>query len=316
MAAALALGERGIGRTGNNPSVGCVIVNDGKIVGRGWTQPGGRPHAEAVALEQAGEAAHGATVYVTLEPCAHVSERGSACSDMLIAVHPKQIVIAVEDPDPRTRGKGTAKLRASGIEVITGVMASEARAALAGFISRIERKRPYVTLKLAISLDGAIAMADGSSRWISGEASRAHAHLERARCDAILVGAGTIRADAPTLDVRIRGLTERSPRRIMLGSGDAPMDWERIAKPEEIGLLDCNYLLVEGGAITAASFLKADLVDRLIIYRAPIIIGGGKPCVGDIGLAALADAHGKWRLSDTRRFGIDQLDVYEKSGFE
>ena len=175
MAAALALGERGIGRTGNNPSVGCVIVNDGKIVGRGWTQPGGRPHAEAVALEQAGEAAHGATVYVTLEPCAHLSERGLACSDMLIAVHPKQIVIAVEDPDPRTRGKGTAKLHASGIEVITGVMASEARTALAGFISRIERKRPYVTLKLAISLDGAIAMADGSSRWISGEASRAHA---------------------------------------------------------------------------------------------------------------------------------------------
>ena len=312
MAAALALGERGVGRTGNNPSVGCLIVKDGKVVGRGWTQPGGRPHAEAVALGQAGEAAHGAIVYVTLEPCAHLSERGSACSDMLIAVHPKQIVIAVEDPDPRTSGKGTEKLRASGIEVITGVMASEVRSALAGFISRIERKRPYVTLKLATSLDGVIAMADGTSRWISGKAARAHAHVERARCDAILVGAGTVREDAPTLDVRLRGLSDRSPRRIMLGSREAPRGWERLPNLADIGLLDCNYLLVEGGALTAASFLKADLVDRLMLYRAPIIIGGGKPCIGDVGLVALDAAHGQWRLTDTRQLGIDQLDVYEK----
>ena len=316
MAAALALGERGVGRTGNNPSVGCIIINDDKVVGRGWTQAGGRPHAEAMALEQAGEAARGATVYVTLEPCAHVSERGPTCSDLLIAAKPKHIVVALEDPDPRTAGQGMAKLRQRGIEVTSGVMPSEARAALAGFISRIKRKRPLVTLKLATSLDGAIATADGSSRWISGEVSRAHAHIERARCDAILVGAGTVRADAPTLDVRLPGLPDRSPRRVMLGSGDAPKGWECLAKPGDIGLLDCNYLLVEGGAITAASFLKANLVDRLVLYRAPIIIGGGKPCIGDIGLSVLDDAHGTWRLTDSRRLGTDQLEVYEKTKFE
>ncbi len=316
MAAALALGERGVGRTGNNPSVGCIVINDGKVVGRGWTQPGGRPHAEAMALEQAGEAARGATVYVTLEPCAHVSDRGSACSDLLIAAKPKQVVVALEDPDPRTNGQGMAKLRAAGIVVTSDITASEARTALEGFISRIERKRPFVTLKLATSLDGAIAMADGSSRWISGDAARAHAHVERARSDAILVGAGTVCADAPKLDVRLRGLTDRSPRRVMLGSGEAPDGWERIATPAEIGLLDCNYLLVEGGAITAASFLKANLVDRLMLYRAPILIGSGKPCIGDIGLACLNDAHGRLRLADTRQLGSDRLDVYEKSELE
>ncbi len=312
MSMALSLGERGVGRTDKNPSVGCVIVKDGKIVGRGWTQAGGRPHAEAMALEQAGKAATGATVYVTLEPCAHFSDRGDACSDLLVAARPNHIVTAIEDPDPRTAGKGNARLAEAGIEVTTGVMASEARISLAGFLSRVERRRPFVTLKLATSLDGAIAMADGSSRWITGEAARAHAHIERARCDAILVGAGTVRADAPMLDVRLAGLTDRRPRRIVLGSGAAPEGWEAIGTPTEIASLDCNNLLVEGGAITAASFLKAGLVDRLLLYRAPILIGGGKACLGDIALSRLDDAHGRWKLSDTRRLGNDRLEVYEK----
>ncbi len=313
MGVALSLGERGIGRTGNNPSVGCVIVKGGKIVGRGWTQAGGRPHAEAMALEQAGEAARDATIYVTLEPCAHVSDRGAACSDLLIAAKPCEVVAAINDADPRTYGQGLARLVDAGIAVTTGIMASEARNSLAGFISRIERKRPFVTLKLATSLDGAIALADGSSRWITGEAARAHAHVERARCDAILVGAGTVRTDSPILDVRLAGLADRSPRRVMLGTGAAPKGWEVISAPDEIASLDCNHLLVEGGAMTAASFLKAGLVDRLLLYRAPILIGGGKPCLGDIGLSQLGDAHGRWRLSDTRRLGNDRLEVYETS---
>jgi len=312
MAAAIALAERGIGLTGNNPSVGCIIVSNGVIVGRGWTQPGGRPHAEAMALEQAGKAAEGATVYVTLEPCAHESSRGPICTDVLIRAKPKTVVSAIEDPDCRTLGQGHERLREAGMELVSGVMASQALSVINGFRSRIERGRPYVTLKLATSLDGAIALANGTSRWITGGASRAHAHLERARCDAILVGAGTFRADAPMLTVRLPGLGERSPRRIMLGSGGAPESWEIIATPQDISKLDCNNLLVEGGAMTAASFLKAGLVDRLVLYRAPILIGGGKPCINDIGVTELDDAHGQWRLIDTRRLGNDRLEVYEK----
>lgn len=178
-------------------------------------------------------------------------------------------------------------------------------------MTRIIKGRPNVTLKLAASLDGCIAMADGSSRWITGEAARAHAHLERARSDAILVGAGTVRADAPQLDVRLPGLAARSPRRIMLGSGDAPEGWEVIPTPDDIAKLDCNSLIVEGGAQTASAFLRAGLVDRLMLYRAPILIGGGKSCLGDIGLTDLADAHGRWQLSDTRMLGNNRFEVYE-----
>jgi diaminohydroxyphosphoribosylaminopyrimidine deaminase / 5-amino-6-(5-phosphoribosylamino)uracil reductase len=313
MAHALALGERGMGCTGKNPSVGCVIVRDGHIVGRGWTQAGGRPHAEAVALDAAGSAAAGATVYVTLEPCAHKSERGPSCADLLVTAKPARVVIALTDPDPRTSGIGIERLRAAGITVDTGMYTAEAQASLAGFISRITLARPYVTLKLATSLDGAIAMHDGSSRWITGDTARAHCHVERARCDAILVGAGTVRADNPALDVRLAGLENRSPRRVMLGSGTPPAGWETIRQPEDIASLDCNTLLVEGGAITASAFLRAGLVDRLLLYRAPILIGGGKPCLGDIGLVQLNAAHEVWRLVDTRRLGKDRLEVYAKA---
>ena len=291
--------------------MGCVIVKDNIVVGRGWTQTGGRPHAEAVALEQAGSAAAGATIYVSLEPCAHDSARGPACADSLIAAKPARVVGALTDPDPRTAGKGFDRLEAAGIVVERDAMAAEARAGLAGFVTRIIQGRPHITLKLATSLDGCIAMADGSSRWITGDAARAHAHLERARCDAILVGAGTVRADAPKLDVRLPGLEARSPRRIMLGSGNAPEGWEVIRTPQDITVLDCNSLIVEGGAQTASAFLRAGLVDRIMIYRAPILIGGGKPCLGDIGLTGLADAHGRWQLSDTRMLGKDRFEVYE-----
>jgi diaminohydroxyphosphoribosylaminopyrimidine deaminase/5-amino-6-(5-phosphoribosylamino)uracil reductase len=313
MAAAIALGERGRGRTAPNPHVGCLIVRDDTVVGRGWTQPGGRPHAEAMALQEAGDAARGATVYVTLEPCAHASARGPACADSLVAAAPARVAIAAGDPDPRTNGAGIARLRAAGIAVETGVCAAEAAASMAGFFSRVRRRRPFVTLKLALSIDSRIALASGESQWITGEDARAHAHLERARTDMILVGRGTFEADSPRLDVRLEGLEDRSPRRALLTKGEAPEGWARIAAPADIAsLADVNDLLVEGGAGAATAFLAADLVDRLLVYRAPILIGAGRDAVGDLGLATLADAHGRWRQSDSRALGEDRLEIYER----
>ncbi|WP_448665165.1 bifunctional diaminohydroxyphosphoribosylaminopyrimidine deaminase/5-amino-6-(5-phosphoribosylamino)uracil reductase RibD [Sphingomonas sp. CJ20] len=305
MAAALALSERGRGRTAPNPNVGCVIVQRGRVVGRGWTQPGGRPHAEAMALAQAGEAARGATVYVTLEPCAHPSPRGPACADLLVAAGVARVAIALRDPDPRTDGLGMARLRDAGVEVVQGVGEATARAAMAGFLTRRKLGRPHVTLKLATSLDGRIALPSGESRWITGPQARAHVHLERARHEAILVGRGTWDIDRPKLDVRLPGIESRSPRVLVLSSAGP------LARPEDIaGIEGVDHLLVEGGAHTAASFLRAGLVDRLLLYRAPILIGDGKPALGDIGLSALAEAHCRWRLDDTRMLGSDRLEVY------
>jgi diaminohydroxyphosphoribosylaminopyrimidine deaminase/5-amino-6-(5-phosphoribosylamino)uracil reductase len=313
MGAALTLATRGVGRTAPNPPVGCVIVRDGRIVGRGWTQPGGRPHAEAMALEQAGEAARGATAFVTLEPCAHVSPRGPACADLLIAAGIARAIIAVGDPDPRTNGAGIARLEAAGIAVTTGPGGAEAERIMAGFLMRQRAGRPHVTLKLALSLDGTIALADGSSRWITGEEARAHAHLERARCDLILVGRGTLEADDPKLDVRLPGLEDRAPQRAVLTSGTAPDGWITLPSPAAVaGLAKVDHVLVEGGASAAAAFLAADLVDRLLLYRAPILIGAGRNAIGGLGLGDLADAHGRWRAVDTRQLGSDRLDVYDR----
>ncbi|GLV24121.1 bifunctional diaminohydroxyphosphoribosylaminopyrimidine deaminase/5-amino-6-(5-phosphoribosylamino)uracil reductase RibD [Sphingobium sp. Cam5-1] len=313
MAAAIALSERGRGLSTPNPNVGCLIVRDGAVVGRGWTQKGGRPHAEAQALDEAKDQARGATAYVTLEPCFHLSARGPRCADLMARAGVARLVIALRDPDPRTDGQGAGHLRARGIEVEMGLMAHEAAAAMRGFVLRQTLGRPAVTLKLGLSLDGCIALKNGSSRWITGEAARAHAHLERARHDAILVGGGTLRADAPRLDVRLPGLEDRSPRRLLLTRGRAPKGWEAIAQPEDIAALDhVDHLMVEGGAGAAAAFLRADLVDRLLLYRAPIIIGGGLAGIGDIGLLDLAQAHQRWTLIDERQLGEDRLEVYER----
>lgn len=311
--AAAALAERARPLSRPNPAVGAIIVRDGIVVGHGWTQPGGRPHAEAIALEQAGEQARGATLYVTLEPCAHESERGPACSMLTAEASLARVVIGTGDPDPRTAGCGIQALRNAGIEVAAAHDRAWHRT-LAGYLSRQELGRPHVTLKLATSLDGCIALPSGESRWITGPESRAHVHRERARADAILVGSNTLRTDRPQLDVRIAGLEGRSPERWVLTRGETPAEWHALPAPEGVREMNTiQYLFVEGGAGAAASFLSADLVDRLMIYRAPILLGRGQPAIADLGLSGLGEAHGRWELIDRRQLGSDTLEVYERN---
>lgn len=313
MDAAAALAARGRPLSRPNPVVGAVIVKGGRLIGRGWTRAGGRPHAEAGALAMAGAAAQGATLYVTLEPCAHRSARGPSCTSLVLTSGLVRVVIGEQDPDPRTAGSGMAALRAAGIAV--DLLPRPAAAdSLVGYRTRAAQGRPHVTLKLATSLDGAIALADGTSRWITGPEARAHAHLERARADAILVGGGTLRADAPRLDVRLPGLEARSPARYVLTRGQVAEGWTALADPGAAGAFgEAQYLLVEGGAGAAAAFLASDMVDRLLLYRAPILIGNGRASIGDIGLSDLASAHGRWHLEDRRRLGSDTLEVYQRT---
>jgi diaminohydroxyphosphoribosylaminopyrimidine deaminase/5-amino-6-(5-phosphoribosylamino)uracil reductase len=212
---ALSLAERALGTTAPNPAVGCVIVKDERVVGRGWTQPGGRPHAEVVALAEAGEAARGATAYVTLEPCAHHGQT-PPCANALIAAGVARVVAAVQDPDPRVSGKGIAMLWDGGVQVATGVLEKEAAELNAGFFLRVKENRPLVTLKVAQSLDGKTATVSGQSKWITGPEARRFGHLLRAKNDAILIGIETALADDPELTCRIAGLEERSPIRVVL----------------------------------------------------------------------------------------------------
>lgn len=215
---ALRLAARALGQVAPNPAVGCVVVaEDGTVAGRGWTAPGGRPHAETIALAQAGPRARGATAYVTLEPCAHTGKT-PPCTDALIAAGVARVVAAVTDPDPRVNGRGFAMLTAAGIGVSQGVCEDEARALNAGFFKRIAEGRPLVALKIAESADGFVADASGKTRWITSERARWHAHLLRAEHDAIMVGIGTALADDPLLTCRLEGLEHRSPLRIVLDS--------------------------------------------------------------------------------------------------
>lgn len=312
LAAAAALAARGRPLSRPNPAVGALIVRGGVVVGRGWTQPGGRPHAEAAALAAAGDMARGATLYVSLEPCAHQSARGPSCADLVAASGLSRVVVGCGDPDPRTAGQGIARIAAAGTAVEQ--LASPACVqSLAGYLSMRTRSRPHVTLKLATSLDGCIALANGESQWITGAEARAHCHAMRARADAILVGGGTLRADNPRLDVRLPGLEHRSPQRWVLTRGAAPDGWHALREPAAITQLEgVQYLFVEGGAETAAAFLRAGLVDELLLYRAPILIGGGKPGIADLGLTALAGAHGQWRRTDFRQLGNDTVERYER----
>jgi diaminohydroxyphosphoribosylaminopyrimidine deaminase/5-amino-6-(5-phosphoribosylamino)uracil reductase len=345
MAAALSLAARNLGQTWPNPAVGCVIVDAaGHIVGRGWTQRGGRPHAETEALKMAGERARGATAYVSLEPCSHHGKT-PPCAEALVTSGIKRCVAAIEDPDPRVSGRGLAKLREADIAVETGVLADRARAANEGFLTRVTKGRPFVALKLATSLDGRIATKAGDSRWITGEEARAFGHRLRATHDAIAVGSGTVLADDPELTCRIPGLEHRSPVRLVLdrrgripatakvfaaGSptwiigkaggnvknaaqiiettkDTAPLD--ALAKLGEAGL---TRILVEGGAELATALLKAGLVDRLYWFRAPLVIGGdGLPGIAPMDVGRLAQGVGL-RCTGRRALGNDVLELYER----
>jgi diaminohydroxyphosphoribosylaminopyrimidine deaminase/5-amino-6-(5-phosphoribosylamino)uracil reductase len=314
MSHALALAARGLGRTWPNPAVGCVIVKAGRIIGRGWTQPGGRPHAERMALTQAGTQAEGATAYVTLEPCAHHG-RTSPCAEALVAAKVARVVTAHTDPDPRVSGRGHAILRAAGLAVTEGVLEPRARALQAGFLKRITQGLPFVTLKLATTLDGRIATASGESRWITGPAARRAVHQMRLTHDAVLTTSATALADDPDLTARDIGATHQ-PLRILAdtnlrvpatsrlgqtaaqhpvwvlhGADATPNGWDQtaarlITAPTDGAHLDLpatfrllaaeglTRILIEAGGHFAAALIRAQLVDELALFQAGCLIGG------------------------------------------
>ncbi|MEE2860699.1 MAG: bifunctional diaminohydroxyphosphoribosylaminopyrimidine deaminase/5-amino-6-(5-phosphoribosylamino)uracil reductase RibD [Pseudomonadota bacterium] len=317
MAHALGLARRGLGNVWPNPAVGCVLVRNGRVVGRGWTQPGGRPHAERMALDAAGPLAAGATAYVTLEPCAHFG-RTPPCAAGLVQSGVARVVTALTDPDHRVAGRGHAMLRAAGIQLTEGVLATEAAELQAGFLSRILRGRPFVTLKLASSLDGRIAMAGGESQWITGTAARAHVHALRAQHDAVMVGGVTARADLPQLNVRgIR--TPQQPVRIVVSRQAlpplAPQDadhgplWRVEGTPADIladlGSRGITRVFCEGGGRLAASLLQAKLVDQMVGYTAGLAMGAdARPFVGPTGWSKLAQVP-RFDLVETKVIGGD-----------
>lgn len=353
MARALRLAERGLFTTQPNPRVGCVIAHDDEVVGEGWHQRAGGPHAEVFALREAGERARGATAYVTLEPCAHQG-RTPPCADALIAAGVSRIVIAATDPFPQVDGKGVARLRAAGIAVDAGLMRDAARELNIGFFSRIERGRPFVRVKLAMSLDGRTALANGESTWITGEPARADVQRWRARSSAILTGSGTVLADNPRLTVRLpSGFTSPDSREqghfqplrvvldrqcrtpahshlldgtaptLLLHGADATVDasrWDKVetaAIPEHDGRLDlsavlsrlaqreCNEVHVEAGPKLCGALFAAGLVDELLLYIAPVLLGDtARPLMQ---LPLLSDMSKRWQLEtlDRRTLGDD-----------
>jgi len=359
MGTALALAGRGLGRVSPNPAVGCVLVREdlgGRIVGRGWTQPGGRPHAETESIRRAGPLASGSTAYITLEPCNHIGETGP-CAAALIKAGIRRAVVAIEDPDPRTAGAGLQHLRDAGIEVITDVLGDEARHLNAGFISKITQNRPLFALKTAASLDGRIATGTGDSKWITADTARQFGHLLRARHDAIMIGSETALADDPSLTCRLAGMEDQSPVRIILSSGlrlspdsqlvqtanqvptiiytldpstehRAEMETRGvtvvIAGADENGRISVSgvasdlaargmtRVLLEGGGTLAASFLKADLIDRVYWFTAAKLIGGdGRPALAGMDIDRLNQTPAFTRRSNCV-MGADILDILER----
>jgi diaminohydroxyphosphoribosylaminopyrimidine deaminase / 5-amino-6-(5-phosphoribosylamino)uracil reductase len=349
MAHALVLAARGNGCVWPNPSVGCVIVQGGRIVGRGGTQPGGRPHAERVALAQAGDAARGATAYVTLEPCAHHGQT-PPCAEALIAAGVARVVTALTDPDPRVAGRGHAALRAAGIAVTEGVLADRARDVTAGFLKRVTQGLPFLTLKLAATLDGRTATASGESRWITGQDARRVVHAMRLNHDAVLIGAGTAVADDPDLTARDIGASHQPVRIVMDGTLRTPMASRlaRTARETPVWMIHgaaatqaakdawvsagarlihatdavtalqvlagagLTRVLCEGGATLAASLLQAGLVDELALFTAGAAIGSdGHPALGLLNLTALKDAP-RMTLRDLRRVGGDTFSLWAR----
>ena len=306
MRRAMALAQQARGRTWPNPMVGCVIVKDGRIIGEGFHAKAGLAHAEADALARATGPVAGATLYVNLEPCCHTDKRTPPCAQALIHAGIARVVIANIDPNPAVSGGGIALLRQAGIEVITDVLAGDGERLNEVFFHRQRSSLPFVHLKLASTLDGRIAMPDGQSQWITGEAARTHAHQLRAEHDAIAIGAGTLRTDNPRLTVRLPGFERQQPQRIIFSrSGKLPTEshvftdadaartrvFAGTALPEALAMLAkdgvCN-LLLEGGAGLAASFLQAGLVQRVSHYLNPSYLGDGLPALAGYGLTELS----------------------------
>ena len=294
--------------TSPNPWVGCVIEPGGF---EGATAPPGGPHAEAAALQRAGDQARGSTLVVTLEPCAHHGKT-PPCADAIIDAGVAKVVVAIEDPDPRVSGRGIERLRAAGIDVEVGVCADEVRAQLAPYLKHRRIGRPWVLLKLAASIDGRTAAPDGSSKWITGEAARADAHRLRAESDAVIVGAGTVRADDPSLTVR--DAEGSDPLRVVLGKApeDAKVqpalelsgDLEEVLN--ELGRRGVVQAMVEGGASVAGDFHRAGLVDQYVIYLAPVLFGGddARPLFAGPGAPTIADVW-RGRITNVERLGDD-----------
>ncbi|MEZ5813692.1 MAG: bifunctional diaminohydroxyphosphoribosylaminopyrimidine deaminase/5-amino-6-(5-phosphoribosylamino)uracil reductase RibD [Alphaproteobacteria bacterium] len=313
MRMALNLARRGLGHVAPNPSVGCVIVKNGVVVGRGRTAHGGRPHAEAVALEHAGMAAKGATAYVTLEPCA-VAGRAGPCAAALVNAGIKRAVIACNDLNPAVYKKGLEVLEEAGVEVRFGVLEEEAKAVHLGFFLRITENRPFVTCKLAVSADGKVAVAPGQRTQISGVLAQRYMHLQRSMHDAILVGAQTFRVDRPKLTTRLEGL-EHEPLRVVLGDVDAPgflvlKDMGVAGVLAAMAEKGITRLLVEGGVKVHQSFLAAGVVDEFQLCRSPLVLG-------EEGVAGLSgadiEALSGLRLQKTRGLGEDVLEIYGRA---
>lgn len=338
MARALRLAERGAYTTRPNPMVGCVIARDGEVVGEGWHQRKGGPHAEVHALDAAGERARGATAYVTLEPCAHHGSTGP-CADALVAAGVARVVAAMRDPFPQVDGAGFDHLRGAGIVVSHGLMEAQARELNRGFLSRVERGRPWLRVKLAMSLDGRTAVASGDSKWISGEASRRDVQRWRARSGALLTGAGTVLADDPQLTVRLDDDTPFvPPLRVVLDAGlatvargrvregDAPTLYlhapdakvprgvaiDHAAAPAQGNRFDLDAVLrlladrginevqLEAGATLAGAFLDAGLVDEMLLYVAPVLLGpGARPLFDGLHIDAMAQRLHLQRIDST-----------------
>jgi diaminohydroxyphosphoribosylaminopyrimidine deaminase / 5-amino-6-(5-phosphoribosylamino)uracil reductase len=318
---AFRLGRRALGMTAENPAVGCVIVNQGRVVGVGCTQSGGRPHAEVVALAMAGSRAKGATAYVTLEPCAHHGKTGP-CAEALVTAGIARVVIAVEDPDPRVAGKGIELLRSAGIAVESAFDTAAGREAHAGFFSRMMRKRPQVILKLATSADFKIAAGQGQQTQITGDEVKNRVHLMRAQSDAILVGMGTVLADNPELNCRLPGMEQRSPKPYVYGHGPVPAQSHMAIRNAQLvdGPLPqiltamahdgINTLMIEGGAKTARRFLEANLIDEFHIFTA--LMNLGPNAVDALAGLPLVDALHNFHHIHNETLGRDQLDVYRK----
>lgn len=306
---ALELGQHGMGNTWPNPAVGCVIVQGDTVVGEGWTQPGGRPHAETVALLQAGQSAKGATAYVTLEPCAHQGQT-PPCADALVAAGVARVVAPIADSDPRVSGQGFERLRAAGIEVTTGVCAEDAAEDHAGFFLRIESGRPLLTLKLATSLDGRIATASGDSQWITGPETRAHVHHLRACHDAVMVGAGTVRADDPLLTVRGIDVPKQPVRVVVSRRLDLPIDGNLARTLDQVPVWLCHAEDAPEDVRLAWQELGAKLL-CIPLHGRQVDIPALMQVLGDQGLTRIfCEGGGELAASLLSADCVDRLDLH------